>query len=158
MLKNLQTLVKAIIFSIFLVFNSYANDYKDFNQNVKNFNKKLIILSKYGSQVASYKVAIADNDKKRGYGLMNLAVMGNKNGMLFLYKKHAIINMWMKNTLIPLDMIFIDDNRIVYIHRQAKPLDLSVISSVYEVNKVLEINAGEVDNKKIAIGQKIILK
>ena len=104
------------------------------------------------------EVAIADNEEKRRYGLMNLKRMAGKNGMLFLYKSHAIINMWMKNTLIPLDMVFIDGDVIVYIHRQAKPLDLSIISSVYEVDKVLEINAGEVDSKKIKIGQKIILK
>ncbi len=158
-IKNFIIVSFLVGLALFLaVKNILAIDYNDFNQNVKNFNKKLIIIDDQTLEVANYEVVIADNDEKRRYGLMNLKKMASKNGMLFLYNKHAIINMWMKNTLIPLDMVFIDDNEIVYIHRQAIPLDLSVISSVYEVDKVLEINAGEVDNKKITIGQKIILK
>ena len=158
MCKYFKILIKIIFCCFFVAYNSYAFNYKDFNQNVKNFNKKLIIIDNKGQKVADYRVAIADNNEKRRYGLMNLKRMAKENGMLFLYNNHAIINMWMKNTLIPLDMVFIDDDKISYIHRQARPLDLSIISSVYEVNKVLEINAGEVDTKKIKIGQKIILK
>lgn len=158
MCKYFKTLINIIFFCFLVICNSYAFNYNDFNQNVKNFNQKLIIIDDQGREVADYEVAIADNNKKRRYGLMNLQKMAKENGMLFLYNNHAIITMWMKNTLIPLDMVFIDNDKIVYIHRQAKPLDLSIISSVYEVDKVLEINGGEVDIKKIKIGQKIILK
>ena len=158
MLKSFKTLIKVCIFNFLIVFNVYAFNYKDFNQNVKNFNQKLIIFNENGDEIAKYKVAVADDSEKRHYGLMNLRKMASENGMLFLFKDHAIINMWMKNTLIPLDMIFIDNDKIAYIHRRAKPNDLSIISSVYEVDKVLEVNGGEVDIKKIKIGQKIILK
>jgi uncharacterized membrane protein (UPF0127 family) len=65
----------------------------------------------------------------------------------------------MKNTLIPLDIIFIDsDNKIVNIHQNAIPMSEKLISSQKKIVKVLEINAGLVKKYKIKIGDKIISK
>ena len=64
--------------------------------------------------------------------------------------------MWMKDTFIALDMIFIDKNDvIVSLSQNAKPLALTTISSQKKVNKVLEINAGLIEKYKIKIGQNI---
>ncbi len=73
---------------------------------------------------------------------MNLDYLPINHGMIFDFKKEQIATMWMKNTRIPLDMIFIDkDHHIVNIET-AKPYSLDLISSKAEVVKVLEINAG----------------
>ena len=70
-------------------------------------------------------------------------------GMLFLSAELRDIQMWMLNTFIPLDMLFFDDTlRIVHIHENAIPEDLSVISSGKEVRGVIELNGG-VSAKKI---------
>ena len=111
----------------------------------------MLIIGKNGQEIANYRVALADNDQKMQYGLMNLEYLDAKKGMLFLFKKHAIISMWMKNTLIPLDMIFIEGDKIVRIAQDTTPHSLKHISSKFKIDKVLEVNAGEVEEKGIKI-------
>ena len=81
----------------------------------------------------------------------------NQNaGMLFLSAELRDIQMWMLNTLIPLDMLFFDDKgQIVYIHRNAQPNDLTIISSGQDVRGVIELNGGISLKKNIQIGDKI---
>ena len=67
--------------------------------------------------------------------------------------------MWMKDTLIPLDMIFFDEvGYIVYIHQNARPNDLTIISSGSEVAGVIELNGGKTEELKIRVGDTIRLK
>lgn len=135
---------------------SATPEYSNFNSNPKNYNVKLQIFAN-NKEIANFMVAIANNNKTREYGLMNLENLNQGHGMLFLFDKNQVINMWMKNTLIALDMIFIDENNIIVnIKEHAEPRSLSIISSQKPVKKVLEINAGL--SKKLAIktGQKII--
>jgi uncharacterized membrane protein (UPF0127 family) len=76
--------------------------------------------------------------------------------MFFPFYKSQVIVMWMKNTQIPLDMIFIDKHdRIVTIKTHAVPCSLDLISSEKEAKKVLEINAGLVERLGIKVGQKV---
>lgn len=79
--------------------------------------------------------------------------------MIFIFESPRIINMWMKNTYIPLDMIFIDENnQIIKIEKNTTPHSLEIISSDKKAIKVLEINAGLSDKFDIKIGNKIDLK
>ena len=84
----------------------------------------------------------------------------NENaGMLFLSAELRDIQMWMLNTLIPLDMLFFDDTlRIVHIHENAKPNDLTIISSGQKVRGVIELNGGISQKKNIQKGNRIIFK
>ena len=84
----------------------------------------------------------------------------NENaGMLFLSAELRDIQMWMLNTLIPLDMLFFDDTlRIVHIHENAKPNDLTIISSRQKVRGVIELNGGISRKKNIQKGNRIIFK
>ncbi len=63
----------------------------------------------------------------------------NSSGMLFLYKKPQIVNMWMHNTFIPLDIIFIDENKKVLSIKAGDPLSNKIISSNKKVIAVLEL-------------------
>ena len=82
---------------------------------------------------------------------MHRKKLAEKSGMIFLFKPVRIARMWMKNTLIPLDMVFFDlYGRVVRVHHNAIPQDLTIISSERPVSGVLEINAGEA--KKYGIG------
>ena len=79
--------------------------------------------------------------------------------MLFLSAELRDIQMWMLNTLIPVDMLFFDDKGIiVYIHENAQPNDLTVVSSGQKVRGVIELNGGTVVEKDIQIGNKIYFK
>jgi uncharacterized protein len=128
----------------------------EFNRDLQNYNAKLQIFNQSNQEVAGFFVAIANDDYKKMYGLMNLDHLPKENGMLFPFFRSEIILMWMKNTRIPLDMIFIDDDGIIAsIKTDATPYSLETISSEVEVTDVLEINAGLVKKLGIQVGQKV---
>ena len=77
--------------------------------------------------------------------------------MLFIYPEERMRAMWMKNTYISLDLLFIDKNQtIIKIHNDAKPLNLKSISSKLKVKWVLEVNGGLAEELEIKLGDKII--
>ena len=90
-----------------------------------------------------FNVELAITPEQQAKGLMYRTVMGDYEGMLFLFEDIEMRSFWMKNTLIPLDIIFLDhDGTILHIHHNAKPQDLSHISSKYPNKAVLELNGG----------------
>lgn len=92
---------------------------------------------------ARFTVEIADTDATRARGLMNRETLPRAAGMLFVYDAPTSPSFWMMNTLIPLDMIFVDPAGVVtHIHHEAVPLDLTPIPGGDNVLMVLEINGG----------------
>jgi hypothetical protein len=133
-----------------------AEGLKQFNRDLKNYNVKLQIFNPAEEVIADFMVSLADDDYKKMYGLMNLKEMPKNYGMLFDFNKIQVVTMWMKNTLMPLDMLFIDEHDvIVNIKHDAVVQSLEIISSVKPVKKVLEINGGLSKKLKIEIGYKI---
>lgn len=109
------------------------------------------------SDQITYHVEIADTPYLRSKGLMYRKSMPQNHGMLFIFEKPRIISMWMKNTHIPLDMLFVDKNGIIrHIHENAKPFDETIISSVVPVSFVIELNAGQVKEKNIQTLNQVI--
>jgi len=133
-------------------------DQGEFNANFKNYNQKILIVNNYNQIIGEFMVAIADNDQKRSYGLMNLDHLPENLGMLFLKESPQKIFMWMKDTKIPLDMIFFDqDFKINYIEENTKPFSLDTITSDQNSIGVLEINGGIANKLKIKDGFKILI-
>ncbi|WP_244631090.1 DUF192 domain-containing protein [Aureimonas sp. ME7] len=98
-------------------------------------------------------VEIADTPSAREIGLMNREKLDKGTGMLFDFKQSRPVSMWMKNTLIPLDMLFVaSDGEVVRIARNAKPMSLDVIPSGKPVRYVLEINGGEAASYSVKAG------
>jgi uncharacterized membrane protein (UPF0127 family) len=92
---------------------------------------------------ARFNVEIADDAAERAQGLMNRPSMPASAGMLFLYEAPQRAGFWMKNTLIPLDMIFLDQTgTVTRVHENAVPLDETTIDGGDGVIAVLEINGG----------------
>ncbi|MBY5975751.1 DUF192 domain-containing protein [Phaeobacter italicus] len=92
---------------------------------------------------AQFSIEIADTAEERAQGLMHRASMPRGAGMLFVYDYPQRTAFWMKNTLIPLDMLFIDKSGVVTrIHENAIPGDLTPIEGGDKVFAVLEINGG----------------
>jgi uncharacterized membrane protein (UPF0127 family) len=104
----------------------------------------------------NFSVEIADTPDKRALGLMHRKNMPTDEGMLFIYDREQVVQFWMRNTHIPLDLIFYADDGIVkYIHRDAVPFSLQAIGPEQPVRFVLEINAGLSDKLAIKVGDKI---
>ncbi|MBM3579171.1 MAG: DUF192 domain-containing protein [Alphaproteobacteria bacterium] len=147
----------AIVFlaGIKLVRNLETKEIAGFNRDPKNYNAKIQILNADSQDVAHFKIAIANNDERKMYGLMFLDHLPADQGMLFPFEPKQMVTMWMKNTHIPLDMIFVgEDDKISSIAANAKPYSLDLISSQKEVKFVLEINGGLSDQLGIKPGQK----
>ena len=112
------------------------------------------IASKTGVHV--FTVEIADTELARERGLMFRKELPPGRGMLFEFQREQQVGFWMKNTLIPLDMIFIDGRgRIVSIAQNAKPMSEDVIMSGGQVRAVLEVVGGTVRRLGIAPGDRV---
>lgn len=104
--------------------------------------EKLQIVSHDG-RVHDFKVEIADNYASRERGLMFRKSLGPNDGMLFDFKTPQQVAFWMKNTLIPLDMLFIDQNgKVVNVAANAVPMSETNIPSDGPVLGVLELRGG----------------
>ena len=115
---------------------------------------ELIFLRK-GTQekIVRIDIEIADNPDKRAIGLMFRSSLPYNAGMLFIYEKPQPLFFWMKNTYIPLDIIFANENmQIVTIHKNTKPLSEKLIPSYRDSVYVVEVNAGFCDNYSIKVG------
>lgn len=90
-----------------------------------------------------FSIEIADDGMERSRGLMFRKYLAPDAGMLFVYDRPQPVAFWMKNTLIPLDMIFIGaDGRVKHVHPNAVPGDLTAIDGPPDTLMVLEINGG----------------
>jgi uncharacterized membrane protein (UPF0127 family) len=90
-----------------------------------------------------FSIDLAETSAERAQGLMNVESMPMSKGMLFVYPVPQPVAFWMKNTLIPLDMIFADARGVVVrVHDSAIPGDLTSIPGGDQVQFVLEINGG----------------
>lgn len=101
----------------------------------------LVIQTAKGPQ--RFRVELADNDQSRARGMMFRTSMPPDAGMLFDFKQEQMASFWMRNTLLPLDMLFIKaDGTILNIHQRAIPRDETGINSDGPVRAVLEVNGG----------------
>ncbi|MCA0424439.1 MAG: DUF192 domain-containing protein [Proteobacteria bacterium] len=115
----------------------------------------LQVVTEKGAQ--DFVIEVMRTDADRAKGLMFRQSMPENHGMLFDFERDQPVTMWMKNTYIPLDMIFIlKDGRIHRIERQTEPHSERTISSGAPVRAVLEVNAGVADKLGIKPGQTVL--
>ena len=121
----------------------------------KNDESNLTVLT--GGGEVSYTVEEAKTVPELEKGLMFRESLAPNAGMIFDLSKVEHTAMWMKNTKIPLDMIFIDgDGVISWIYENAQPESLTLIIPPFPAAAVLEINAGDVKKHGIKTGDKIV--
>ena len=104
----------------------------------------------------AFQVEVVADEASRERGLMNRRFMPADHGMLFEFQSVAPVAFWMKNTYIPLDIIFITpDGRVSRIAANAEPLSERVIPSGGPCNAVLEVNGGVAANIGLAVGDAV---
>ncbi len=109
-----------------------------------------------GSKSFLFNVELAETPLKRAMGLMNREDLPEREGMLFLFPTKENVTMWMKDTYIPLDMLFFDETgQITSLIENARPLDMSLLHSQEPVKGVLEIKGGSVRSLGIQVGDVI---
>lgn len=111
-----------------------------------------------GDTIQYLKLEIADNDYERETGLMYRDAMDDDQGMLFIFDNEEPRGFYMKNTNIPLDLIFLNSqNKIVSIAKNAQPQSLETILSEVPAQYVLEVNAGLSDEWNLTEGDSLII-
>jgi hypothetical protein len=104
-----------------------------------------------------FTIRIADSADRQEQGLMFVRALPADQGMLFPQATPRIMTFWMKNTVIPLDMLFITARgRIACLREMAKPLVLDLISCAKPVTAVLEIGGGEAARRGIRVGDRVV--
>ncbi|MEO8019495.1 MAG: DUF192 domain-containing protein [Pseudomonadota bacterium] len=105
----------------------------------------------------TFEVWLADTPSRQAQGLMFVRALPSLHGMLFVHESLKPMSMWMKNTYIPLDMVFIDAHgRIQQIVARTVPHSLDIISSTDPALAVLEIGGGEAKRLGLHPGQRVI--
>ena len=106
----------------------------------------------------SFNIEIANSGGERVLGLMYRRELAADAGMLFLYDPPQPITMWMRNTILSLDMIFIGtDGRVHRIESHTEPFSTDIISSDGTVQGVLEVNAGTANKIGLKVGYEVLL-
>ena len=121
------------------------------------FPRSTMQIATSDARLHAFRIWVADSEPRRARGLMFVRDVGPDYGMLFIYPESQPISMWMKNTYIPLDMLFVDDKgRIVKVVENTKPESLDTIDSGGVVRGVIELNAGIASKLHLRPGSLVI--
>lgn len=135
-----------------MIFGSSAIQAQELNKNITT-SPSITINNQ------TYYIEIANTPNKQRLGLMHRNYLAKNQGMLFTYNKPTKISIWMKNTYIPLDIIWINENKeITHIYKHAIPHSRKVLTTPIKSNYVLEINAGQSTLNNFKIGDKVKIK
>ena len=120
------------------------------------FSNEKIEVSIYNKNI-TFNVEIAKTIEERRTGLMYRKKLLNNEGMLFIFPREKIIQLWMKNTYIPLDVIFISENKVIVdIKKNMEKLSETIVKSKVRSRYALEFNAGLINKLDIEIGDKVL--
>ena len=121
-----------------------------------DFSQGVLVISANENACHVFDIYIATSRAQQMQGLMYVRNMPPTRGMLFVYREAGIRSMWMKNTYIPLDILFIRGDGVVSsIAKHTEPHSLKSISAIEPVNFVLELNAGLTDKLGIEPGSSV---
>lgn len=98
---------------------------------------------------------LAESFEQRAQGLMHRQQLCEDCGMVFFYEQPKVISMWMKNTLIPLDVAFVDEHGRIIAIKPMKPHDLRSVSSEVLAKYAVEMNQGWFARNQVRVGDKV---
>jgi uncharacterized protein len=122
----------------------------------RGFRKDTLAIEVSG-KTHPFRIELAETPAQLERGLMRRTEIASDEGMLFLFPPEHVPHMWMKDTLLPLDMLFADnDGKIIHIAEDAKPGSLEIISPNRYVRAVLEVPAGTARALRIRTGDRLV--
>jgi len=105
----------------------------------------------------SFRIEVARTDEQKREGLMNRKSLGQREGMIFVYETDQHLAFWMKNTTIPLTLVFLSKEGQITQIEQLKPLSLKSVVSERAVRYGLELPAGVLEELGVEVGDRVIL-
>ena len=156
------TLIILMLLGIYLIFTqnlkekSIDKSYNQFEAFFKKEGRLVFVRGNSNEIMQRIDIEVANNDYERAQGLMWRYSMSDNAGMLFIFDYEKPRSFWMKNTYIPLDIIFLNiDLEIVSIQKFTEPLSEFPIPSYQPSKYVIEVNAGFCDKYGISEGDKV---
>lgn len=133
-----------------------SNDSQNTIGRTLTYEKSVAFLDTNDDTLATIDVAIADNDKERSQGLMDVRDMPSDKGMLFIFDRNQPRSFWMANTPLSLDIMFVNESfEIVRIHQNAQPFSEKSFESEKPAKYVIETNGGFSVSHDIQEGTKV---
>ena len=155
--RGLHELAAAFLCALLLWSGATAAPSSDAQELDKAFARSTLKIATPDAQLHKIDIWIADNDARRQRGLMFVEQMADDAGMLFIYPQPQPISMWMKNTHLSLDMLFVSANgRVHRVVANTKPMSTDTISSEGDVLAVIELKAGSAARLNIRPGAQVI--
>ncbi|HEY6712638.1 MAG TPA: DUF192 domain-containing protein [Rubrobacter sp.] len=120
---------------------------------------RTLVIDASGGKKVGVRVEVADDLAEQAKGLMDRTTLGENRGMLFVYPEERELSFWMKNTLIPLSIAFIDSERRIIDIQDMKPLDDEPPSyvSAEPAQYALEVNQGFFEERGVKVGDSVEL-
>jgi uncharacterized protein len=147
--------VLATVCALALAASAQADDSASLDET---FEKDVLVIESTDLGCFRFDVYLAVTRAQQLRGLMFVRDLPAWTGMLFLYERASVRSIWMKNTYIPLDILFArGDGAVSSIRANAEPLSLKSMSAIEPVNYVLELNAGTAERLSIKVGSRLIV-
>ena len=126
--------------------------------DLEDLEKGSVSIKLNSNESIEFSVLIAESNKDRRQGLMHIEFMEESQGMLFVFNPPRRVSMWMRNTPMSLDILFIDRNgKVINMEENTTPYSTKALSSGGTIHWVLEINGGLVKTKGIKTGDLVLL-
>ena len=123
------------------------------------FPQSLLAIKTNDGRVVNFKIWLADSQRREEQGLMYIRNLDVHTGMLFMFPGDKRVMMWMRNTYIPLDLLFLDAHgKIDYIAANATPMSDTIIGPYTPESAVLELKGGACDALGIKVGDVVLHK
>ncbi|MBU1099183.1 MAG: DUF192 domain-containing protein [Bacteroidetes bacterium] len=148
-----------MIYSSFIAPKQNSQTGRTLKQSSIDFQKEgeLTFRNAEGEFISKIDIELADDEESRSTGMMYRAKMDENQGMFFIFPYENFQSFWMRNTILPLDIMFVNSKlEIVTIHKNAKPFDENSYPSTSIAQYVVEVNGGYSDKVGIKEGDKIV--
>jgi uncharacterized membrane protein (UPF0127 family) len=158
-LRRKYLAARALLAAALLLCASAAPAQSPAPEPLSAFPQSLLAIRTGSGKVVNFKIWEADNQKREEQGLMFIREMDEHTGMLFIFPENKPVRMWMRNTYVSLDLLFLDAHgKIDYIAERATPLSDAIIGPATREFAVLELKGGACDQFGIKVGDKVLHK
>jgi uncharacterized protein len=156
-LRHLMFSARAILTMGLMIASGAALSQSAAPEPLSAFPQSMLAVRTAGGHVLNFKIWIADTKQREEQGMMFVREMDVHTGMLFMFPENQPVSMWMKNTYVSLDLLFLDAHgKIDYIEANATPRSLAIIGPKTPEYAVLELKGGACEQFGIKIGDRII--
>jgi uncharacterized membrane protein (UPF0127 family) len=128
---------------------------KNKNQDRGRLNLLALNIVKADGEKVTLEAELAQTDEQKERGLMERTELGENRGMLFVFEEEQTLSFWMKNTLIPLSIAYIDESGTIVDIQDMQPLDETPHPSAEPARYALEVNQGFFEENGISVGDRI---